>query len=79
MTRLKKAHVEALLREYDINPVGALTAALRIVLNEPAAEWTALLSMAKFSDARRVRLQAGEQDALDELAAELNETRELLR
>ena len=79
MTRLKKAHVEALLGDYDTDAIGALTAALRIVLDKPAGDWNALLDAAKFSDGRRERLQLGEQTALDALAAELNEARQLLR
>ena len=75
---MKKAHVEALLGDYDTDPIGALTAALRIVLDEPVGDWDSLLAAAKFSDTRRARLQLGEQGALDELAAELNEARELL-
>ena len=79
MTRLKKAHVEALLRDYDADPIGALTAALRVVLDEPNGEWKSLLATANLSHARRERLQSGQQDALDELASELNEARELAR
>ena len=79
MTRLKKAHVEALLRDYDADPIGALTTALRVVLDEPSGEWKSLLAAAKLSDARRERLQSGQQGALDELASELNEARELAR
>ena len=77
MTRLKKAHVEALLRDYDTDPIGALTTALRVVLDQPGGEWKSLLSIDKLSDAQRARLQAGEQGALDALAGELNEAREL--
>ena len=77
VTRLKKAHVEALLRDYDADPVGALTTALRVALDTPGADWATLLSTAAMPAARRARLQAGEQAALDELAAELNEARGL--
>ncbi len=79
MTKLKKTHVEALLRDYDSDPIGALTAALRVVLDQPNANWLVLLSAAILSDNRLQRLQDGEQAALDELAAELNETRDLAR
>lgn len=78
MTRLKKSHVEALLRNYDSDPIGALTEALRVALDKPGADWAALLSAAALPTERRNRLQAGEQLALDELAAELNEARSLL-
>lgn len=79
MTKLKKAHVEVLLRDYDRDPIGALTTALRVVLDKPDADWAALLSAAPLPEARCNRLQAGEQAALDELAAELNEVRTLAR
>lgn len=79
MTRLKKAHVEALLRDYDRNAIGALTVALRVALDRPEGSWEDLLAAAAMSDIRRERLRAGEPAALDELAAELNETRESLR
>ena len=79
MTRLKKAHVEALLRDYDSDPIAALTTALRLALDEPKGDWAALLVMANVPDERRSRLRAGDPAALDELAAELNEARDLLR
>ncbi len=79
MPRLKKKDVEALLRDYDSDPIGALTAALRVVLDQPDANWLVLLSAANLPDRRLQRLQDGDQTALDELAAELNETRDLAR
>ena len=78
MTQLKKAHVAALLRDYDSNPVGSLTTALRVALDKPSADWSSLLSAAPLPPARRNQLLAGEQTALDELAAELNEARGFL-
>ena len=75
MTRLRKADVEQLLAGYDADPVAALTTALRVVLDQPGGEWTALLKAAGFSCARRIRLQGNDPAALDELAAELNELR----
>lgn len=78
MTRLKKAHVEALLRDYDHDPIDALTTALRIALDRPGADWPSLLSAAPLPRDRRDRLHAGEQAALDQLAAELNEARQFL-
>ncbi|MDP2290155.1 MAG: hypothetical protein Q8M22_03140 [Actinomycetota bacterium] len=77
MNRLKKADVEALLATYDADPVGALTVALRVVLDQPTGEWTSLLKSAGLSCARRIRLQGNDAAALDELAAELNELRTL--
>lgn len=75
MSRLKKTDVESLLAGYDADPVGALTAALRVALDRPELEWTALVKLAGFSCARRIRLQGNDPAALDELAAELNELR----
>jgi len=79
VTRLKKVHVEALLRDFDGDPVGALTVALRVALDRPRAEWSELLAAAPVPATRRSRLQAGEQAALDALAAELNEARGFLQ
>jgi len=74
---LTKRDVEALLLDYDSDPVGALTAALRIVLRRPGAQWTELLDVADLPDARRARLAALAQSALDDLLTELNEERRL--
>jgi hypothetical protein len=75
VSRLRKTDVEALLAGYDEDPVGALTTALRVTLERPDLEWTALVKLAGFSCARRIRLQGNDPEALDELAAELNELR----
>lgn len=75
MTRLKKIDVELLMAAYDADPVGALTAALRVALDRTDGEWTELLKAAGFSCSRRIRLQGNDPAALDELAAELNELR----
>ena len=77
MTALKKRDVEVLLDRYDTDPVAALTAALRVALDRPDLDFTALVKLAGFSCARRIRLQAQEPAALDELLAELNELRTL--
>ena len=79
MSALRKADVERLMASYDHNPVAALTAALQVALDAPHLEWTALVKQAGFSCARRIRLQAEEQAALDELLVELNELRTLSR
>ncbi|MFM8268306.1 MAG: hypothetical protein ACKOA2_09830 [Ilumatobacteraceae bacterium] len=75
MTVLRKAEVERLLRDYDADPLAALTDALRIVLDAPTATWAELVRRAAFDDARRALLLAGDQSTLDGLAAELNEQR----
>ncbi len=77
MTALKKRDVELLLDRYDTDPVAALTEALRVALDRPDLDFTALVKLAGFSCARRIRLQAKEPAALDELLAELNERRAL--
>ena len=74
-SRRRKVDVEQLLAGYDIGPVAARTTALRVVLDQPSGDWTALLKAAGFSCARRIRLQGNDPAALDELAAELNELR----
>lgn len=79
MTALRKADVERLFAAYDHDPVGALTAALRVTLDRPDLDWTALVKLAGFTCARRIRLQAAETAALDELLTELNELRALSR
>ena len=77
MRRLKKRDVERLLQEFDRDPVGALTTSLRIVLDRPAADFDELIAHADLDDERRERLLQRHPDALDELAAELNERRTL--
>lgn len=75
MTDLKKRDVERLMAAYDRDPVAALTAALRVALDRPDLDFTALVKVAGFTCARRIRLQAKDQEALDELCRELNEVR----
>ena len=77
ITRLSKRDVEALLANYDADPVAALTVALRRVLDRSDAAWPELLTIAPFTDTRRAAMLVGEQRALDALAAELNELRSL--
>ena len=67
-----------MLAGYDADPVAALTNALQIALDMPAAEWSTLLAAAPFAADRRRNLLDGDQRSLDELAAELNERRQLL-
>jgi len=75
MARLKKLDVINLMDNYDHDPVGALTAALRIVLEQPDGEWTAMVKAAGFNCAQRIRLQGHDPAALDELLTYLNELR----
>ena len=53
MTLLRKRDVEELMARYDHDPVVALTAALRIALDQPNADWSQLLHAAGFGDRRR--------------------------
>ena len=77
VARLTKRAVEELLVAYDADPVGALTVALRTVLDRPGAAWPELVAAGGFADTRRAALLLGEERALDALAAELNERRSL--
>jgi hypothetical protein len=77
VSTLKKADVERMLADYDRDPVGALTGALRVALDEPTLEWTALVKKAGFDCATRIRLQAEDTSALDALLIDLNELRHL--
>jgi hypothetical protein len=74
---LTKAQVERLLADYDADPIGALTTALRKVLRMPDAPWAELLAAAPINASRRQLLLSGDQASLDRLAAELNERRSL--
>lgn len=75
---LRKRDVEALLAGYDDDPVGALTIALRRVLDRPDdASFAELVALAGFDEPRRLALLANDVGALDALAAELNERRRL--
>ena len=55
----------------------ALTVALRRVLVLPDATWPELLTASALPDTRVAALLVGEERALDELAAQLNELRSL--
>ncbi len=78
IARLKKVDAERLLAEYDADPIGALTAALRIALDLPEATWPALLEASPIAAARREKLLAGDEPSLDQLARELNELRSVI-
>ena len=77
MTRLDKRDVERLLDSYDRDPVAALSVALEKVLDLAGAAWPQLVYAAGLDPARTERLLAAQPNALDELATELNEQREL--
>ena len=79
MTRLRKRDAARLLDRYDSDPISALSVALGVVLdvNEPLPSWSDLVASCGFDDERTRRLVRGDPDALDQLAAELNELRQL--
>ena len=66
-----------MLSTYDADPVAALAAALRIVLERHDDSWPELVQAAAFTETRAAALLVGEQGALDDLAGELNELRTL--
>lgn len=68
---LGKADVERLMNGYDEDPIGALTAALRIVTGRPHASWETFVALLPDGE----RLASLETASLDRLAAEMNETR----
>jgi hypothetical protein len=77
VTRLRKRDAEALMSRIDVDPLEAVCDALGRVLDRPGAPWAQLLADAPFDDDRRRALAAGDLAALHDLAAELNERREL--
>lgn len=81
IARLTKHDAERLLAAYDGDPIGALTVALRRVLDEPELDWTDLLAAAvhrrRLTDSERGALLGGDTVSFDRLAQELNEQRDL--
>ncbi len=77
MTRLTKHDAEALMDLVDTEPVGVLSRMLAKVLDAPDASWEALVAALPFPRERRQALLAKDPDALYDLAAELNERRQL--
>lgn len=72
---MNKRDVEHMLATYDLDPVGALTVALRKVFDDDTAVWPELVMLVPGSDTRRAALLLGDERTLDELLAELNERR----
>lgn len=77
--RLRKRDVEALMGQIDTDPIGALTAALAIALDRRREQlsFDELLALAPLTDTERDRFRSRNPEALDELAARLNEQRTL--
>jgi hypothetical protein len=81
--RLGKRHVEELLGRYDDDPETALVTALRVVLGRPTTgdpdpgELDRLVALAGVDATRADAIAERRPEALDQLAAELNELRTL--
>lgn len=79
--RLHKRDVEALLATYDDDPVAALAKALSTLTDRRGATFDELIELladsGRLTVERRRALGERHVDALDALAAELNETRVL--
>lgn len=74
---LKKQEVESMMSSYDIDPVSALTTALRIATGHRQATWEHLISL--LPRRQREKLLNADMIAMDLLATELNETRTVSR
>jgi hypothetical protein len=77
MRKLSKRDVEALLSEYDNNPVGALHHALKILLTDCPSDWKLAIDLLDVDDAEKQSLREGNVAALDSLAKRFVETRGL--
>ena len=77
MNRLGKRDVEALMTDIETEPVGAMTTALQHVLDRPDLVFDQLVELAPIEPSLQRRLHDRDEEALDELARELNETRTL--
>jgi len=77
VTRLGKRDVEQMLQTYDDDPVAALGVALAKVLDVDDTTWPMLVARAGFAPERASALLDREPRALDALARELNELRDL--
>jgi hypothetical protein len=77
VTRLAKRDVEALLDLIDTEPVGILSRLVAKVLDRPDDTWPQLVAALPLSDDDKQRLLDQDPDALYDLAARLNEQREL--
>ena len=77
MPRLNKFDVEALLGDYDRDPIAALSRALAKVLARPVEPWADLVAAAPLDSDRRQALLGLDQTALDNLLRELTEQRSL--
>jgi hypothetical protein len=74
---LTKHDAETLMDLVDRDPLSVLTRMLGKVLDRRGAPWETLVACAGFPPERAARLLAHDRSALHELAAELNELRDL--
>ena len=77
MRKLSKRDVEALLAEYDKDPVSSLLSALQLLLPERPSNWEEAISALSIDDAKKQELRSHSIDALDSLVKQLVETRSL--
>ncbi|MSO58951.1 MAG: SET domain-containing protein-lysine N-methyltransferase [Ilumatobacteraceae bacterium] len=73
--RLKKIEAKTLLRNYDADPVLAMTLALRVVLGMPFCGWSDLILALPIDVSRQHQLLTKDPRHLDQLVQELNELR----
>ena len=77
MRRLSKRDVEALLGEYDNNPVAALHAALSILIPDCPKDWSGAVDCLQMTEAAKQSLRDHDTAALDALVKQFVETRSL--
>ena len=74
---LKKHEVESMMSTYDIDPISALTSALRIATGHRRATWEHLVTLLPIR--LRTKMLDADAAAMDLLLTELNETRTVSR
>jgi len=77
MRKLSKRDIEALLGQYDNDPVDALHTALRILIPMCPDDWNTTVALLSVSEEQKTALCAGKIEALDSLVKQLVETRGL--
>jgi hypothetical protein len=75
MRKLSKRDVEALLTEYDNNPVSSLHAALGVLIPNCPEEWEEAVNLLSIDESKKQLLRHGNVVALDALVKQLVETR----
>lgn len=77
MRKLSKRDVEALLGEYDHDPVAALHAALVILIPDCPNQWNSAVDCLQISETDKQLLRDRETSAMDALVKQFVETRGL--